>query len=494
MTLLVVACLAAGAITFQPQEMPGLRAGPVIPLTAQPSVNYRQADMDGDGLADLVFDDALWLQQAGLFPQERRQRLPGEALGALLDVDGGRLYCIKEGKLVVLRWKDGALAVELAQKLDWPVEETEINGGLGRFLHDIDGDHQPELIAVDEHAVTIFARHGDSFVQVARLTGILPGLRYLQAPQQAIWPKSRRALAFPARQMACDLDMDGPSLSVFTRDSVAGGQFVFQRETHTLCSRDGEYETDAPMVVRSAPVPEHVRPCRLNGDDVPDLAGCKRVEATGHTVPFSMVETWASLDGGKTFDVRRAAAMNRFLPQTPFVDFDGDGLTDMVTESTSLFEGGTREVVERFMTRAAIGHTVRVYLQKQGGFAQTPSVEFQVDIALEAAPWRVPPMYGRYQSGTLVNVSGDFDGDGHRDIAVRDRANRVAVWLSRGDLFSSAPDVVIPIDPASEYAVADVNGDGYSDIVETGEKSLASAKPGRTTVVHFAVSGKGGTP
>ncbi len=494
MTFLVVACLAAGAITFQPQEMPGLHAGPVPYLTTQPSMNCRQTDMDGDGLPDLVFDNALWMQRDGRFLPEQRHSLPLEAIGALLDVDNGRLFCIREGRLAVLHWKDGAFAVELDQALDWPVDENAPKTGLGRFLHDIDGDHQPELVAVDEHAITVFTLRGDGYVKAAQLTGILPELRYIQVPQQPLWPKSRRALAFPARQMACDLMVDGPSLSVVFRDPAQTGQFVFQRESRMLFVKDGECRAEAPSVVRSVPVPDHVRPCRLNGDEILDLAGCKRVDSTGRTVSFSMVETWASLDGGKTFDVRRAAALDRYLPQTPFVDFDGDGLADMVTESTSLFEGGTREVVERFMARASIGHTVRVYLQQPGGFAQTPAVEFQVDIALEAPPWRMPPMYVRYQSGTLVNVSGDFDGDGHRDIAVRDRADRVAVWLAHGGAFFHTPDTEVPIDPASEFAVTDVNGDGCSDIIETRETSPTPAKTGRTVVVHFAVPGKGGTP
>jgi hypothetical protein len=492
MNILVVACLAAGAITFQPQETPGLYAGPVPAFTEQPSVNYRQTDMNGDGLADLLFDNALWIQQAGLFPPEMRQPLPKEADGALLDAANGRLYCINAGRLAVLRWKDGALGAEMDQKLDWPAPGNGADAGLGRFLHDLDGDHQPELIAVDEHAVTLFALRGDHYVKAAQLAGILPELRHLQLPQQPVWPKSGRALAFPARQMACDLLLDGPSLSVLFRDPVQGGQFVFQRETRTLSAGDGGgYTADAPVIARSAPVPEHVRPCRLNGDDTPDLAGCKRIDSTGRTVPFSMVETWASLDGGSTFEVRRAAAMDRFLPQMPFVDMDGDGLLDMVTESTGLFEGGAREVVERFMTRAAIGHTVRVYRQQPGGFSREPAAEFHVDIALETAPWRMPPMYGRYQTGALVNVAGDFDGDGRRDMAVRDQAGRVAVWLARGWAFSPSPDAVVRIDPAADFAVTDVNGDGRSDIIET---RTAAGSPARTVVVHFAASGKGGTP
>ena len=76
-------------------------------------------------------------------------------------------------------------------------------------------------------------------------------------------------------------------------------------------------------------------------------------------------------------------------------------------------------------------------------------------------------------------------------MAVRDQAGRVAVWLARGWAFSPSPDAVVRIDPAADFAVTDVNGDGRSDIIET---RTAAGSPARTVVVHFAASGKGGTP
>jgi hypothetical protein len=101
-------------------------------------------------------------------------------------------------------------------------------------------------------------------------------------------------------------------------------------------------------------------------------------------------------------------------------------------------------------------------------------------------------MYSRYEAGALVNVSGDFDGDGRHDMAVRDRADRVALWLARGWTFPNRPDVLVRIDPAADYAVADVNGDGCSDLVETRETKPSGPVPGQSVTVHFAVSGKGG--
>ena len=488
MTLLVVACLAAGAITFQPQQMPGLEAGPVPLFAAQSPLNCRQVDFDGDGRVDLLFDNAVWLQRDGLFPSELRQLLPPGAAGALLDTFGGRLYALREGRLRVFHWKEGAFTLEQEQKLAWPASVPDAPSGLGRFLHDIDGDKVPELISVDERGVSVFAQKGGSYAEAAQLAGVLPELGYLQLPEQPVWPKTRRALSFPARQMACDFVLDGAVLSVVSRRPVQAGQFMFQRESRPLSLKNGVCTAEASIMEDSAAVPEHLRPCRLNGDGMLDLAGYRRTEMAGRAVPASMLETWASLDGGRTFAVRRAAVTDRFLPQTPFIDMDGDGLTDMVTESTTLFEGGTREVVERFMTRPAVDHVVRVYRQRGGTFSDKPDVEFRASIRLEAPPWRIPPAYLRYQTGELTNLCGDYDGDGRRDIAVRDRSDRVALWLSRGGAFGGAPDAVVHVDAAARFAVADVNGDGRSDIIEIREPAPQS-KTAAAALVHFSGSG-----
>ena len=68
---------------------------------------------------------------------------------------------------------------------------------------------------------------------------------------------------------------------------------------------------------------------------------------------------------------------------------------------------------------------------------------------------------------------GDFNGDGHLDLAVANdtRAGTVSILLNKGDgTFQSAQDYAVGSDPDS-LAVGDFNGDGHLD--------LAVANPSR---------------
>ena len=84
-------------------------------------------------------------------------------------------------------------------------------------------------------------------------------------------------------------------------------------------------------------------------------------------------------------------------------------------------------------------------------------------------------MFERYQAAELMNITGDFNGDGYRDLAVRERADRLAIYLAAGFGYPSRMDTAVSIPPAAQFGVADVNADGRSDIVlrwragETGD-------------------------
>jgi len=212
------------------------------------------------------------------------------------------------------------------------------------------------------------------------------------------------------------------------------------------------------------PGPAHVRPCRLNGDGVIDLAGgCWETSRTA-TLPLPVYETWASLDGGATFTVRRTTALPGFRPRCSFIDFDGDGLLDLVTEETGLFDGGVRETLARVLTLPGVRHEVAVCFQRAGGFEKRPGYRAAFDIDLGTPPVRHGEMFQRYQAGELVDVTGDFDGDGWRDVAVRDRVDNLSIHLTRpGARPVQGAELALPT--GARFHVADVNGDGRSDVV-----------------------------
>lgn len=482
----MAAALALGALTFTPQSADGLWVGPLKPLSDQAMMNCRQADLDGDGLADLLFDHGVWFQRGGGFPAEARGVLPREADGKLLDTHGGLLYAVGGGELLVFSWDGGKFKEDHAQCVEWPgagPDPSGSGGRLGRFLHDVDGDGRPELAAAAEDGLVLFSWRNGQYAP-AGLLPVYPGLQLVQMHDRPLWPRARRALAFPARQMLCDVSVMNMAVSVFSRGPGSAGSFVHERTHYPLGFKENGFAFEGePAVWRGPAVPEHVRPCRLNPDNVPDFAGHRRARSGGRNLEVSLLETWASLDGGDSFTVRRSVCLPQFLPQAAFLDLDGDGLSDLVTEGTELFDGGVRETVSRFMTGRTVPHRVRVYRQEGGGFSTAPTLDFRTSLDMGGPLWKSPPRFRQYQAAELVSLAGNFDGDGFRDVLVRDREDRVAVHLVRGWKASDRPDTVVAVPQGSRVTVADVNGDGRSDLVVSGP----SDAPGVT--VHYSGGG-----
>jgi hypothetical protein len=239
-------------------------------------------------------------------------------------------------------------------------------------------------------------------------------------------------------------------------------------------------------MTETKPLPAHLHPCRLNDDDQIDYAGGLWKLSDSSAVPKAFYETWATLDGGATFHVRHAPSFQNARPRCMFVDFDGDGDLDMVTESAGLLEGGLREGLSRFLTRKALDHSVAVYPQAQGQFWKKPAFRATFRIRLEAPPIRNGPLFGRYQAGELFDLTGDFNGDGYRDALVQEGPGRLGVYLARGLDFPGRPDARPRIPASARFNVADVNGDGRSDIVLSWPSAAGQAAGTERTRILFA--------
>lgn len=476
--LTLAALLVFGQIVFDEQSLPEVRIGPVTPFTGHPATNYLQADMNGDGALDLLLPGYLALQAKGLFPESRRAPLPPCNGPVEADVFGGSLYYREAANLSIYTWTDGAWRLELQQPLEWPGEDISFSpmGGVNpspvfrRFTYDVDGDSVPELVGLDAAGIHFFRRTGDRYEKAGELS-IFPTTVINRSGHRAIWPPEQRQVVLPEQSMSCRLLVLGNALSVITDLDGVEGRVRYRRDDIALASEPGKGFTIATThTSTSEELPDHVRPCRLNDDGDLDYAGAHWILSDSAPVPMPVHETWASLDGGKSFQIERAATFHNFRPLTSFVDFDSDGDLDMVVESTSFFESGLRESINQYLSRKTIPHAIRIHAQAKGQFSQEPLV-CAFDITLDAPPVSPGPMLARYQAGELVNVTGDFNGDGFEDLALRRSASQLEIRLTEGwTAFAATPAALLNLPAQAQAQVADINGDGRADVLVRWEE------------------------
>ena len=486
----------AGGLAFYPQEVPGLCLDATSGVIEQCKANVRQTDINGDGAVDLVFGREVAFQREGLFPREARVNLLPSNKAEWLDVWKTDVYLRSARGLRVLRWSGSEWTVVLEQSVAWPVVQENVPGTgpatpqkppvaqHSRFLHDLDEDGAPEVVLASEDGLHVYRTKDGGCVEAGTLP-LLPPLRSQAAARPVLWPPERRLLDFPAQQMSCRLLIEPHRVSVLTRETARDGRVRYHSVSFKVtCNDAGFFETDALPVAEQASewLPAHLAPYRLNQDDTMDLAGAILESSRARALSVSLFGVAVSIDAGKSITVRRGEGIR---PGAGCIDFDSDGNLDLVTESSGILEGGMRESVLQWFSHSGVDHTIRVYRQAGGAFSAKPVLEHRISLHMESPPFFEDGLFQRYERGALTSLSGDYNGDGYRDLLVQDRPGRLAVYLAAGYAFPDIPDAVLPAEAQCRFHAFDVNGDGRSDVVMQWTPT-GTAEPFERCRVYFS--------
>ena len=154
-----------------------------------------------------------------------------------------------------------------------------------------------------------------------------------------------------------------------------------------------------------------------------------------------------------------------WTPALPVVDVDGDGFQNLVLGYNHM---ASREGLTREITARQLVYTLGFYFYHPGmGFPQ--QADFQRDVVIRLDHLTNPLDWSLIENfQRSVSLAGDFNGDGKKDLLVRDHGNDLSVYFfrSRQEGFSAQPDLRFSCPEGfTDWQIADLNGDGVSDLM-----------------------------
>ena len=164
-------------------------------------------------------------------------------------------------------------------------------------------------------------------------------------------------------------------------------------------------------------------------------------------------------------DPQQVFRKNDWTAPLPVVDIDGDGFPDLVL-GYSLFD--TREGARKMMTAKQLDFDLKFHFyQRDVGFSKEPDCQRDLVIHLDRhslqLSWDRRDAFERF-----INLDGDFNGDGKRDLLVRDHSDEVSVYffISRESGFGREAGLRFHCsEPIQRLQTQDLNRDGVSDLI-----------------------------
>ena len=310
-------------------------------------------------------------------------------------------------------------------------------------VEDVDDDGYKDLLVVNYYDGS--SRYIDSYLYWGSSTGYSSGNREDLQTYGAL------------RAEIADLDLDGYQDIAFAQyypGSYSGSSYVYYGSSKGYSS--GSMDSLATVGARE------VRSGDFDADGYPDLVFCNYYDGSAHSIDSYVY--YGSVSGFSTSN--RGDIETEGCFRTKVQDLDSDGYDDVIF--ANYYETG-------------VGYSTSSYIY--WGASSGLSESNRTDL---------PTV------GSLDAVTGDFDGDGHTDIAFgsfytgSSYSGSAYIYYGSSTGYSTADSETVSTSGTYNIGTADLDNDGYDDLV------LPSYYDGSYTTgayVHYGSStGFGGTP
>ena len=463
-------------------------------------------DLDGDGLADLIFlaekEVHILRQRPTGFGEAPDQILPLAACVGPLDVGLGAwpkpapgdaqydrgapmLVLVGVGGVYGFPQREGRFVGEAVCLAETPTlfEETPEKLSISDFVLDLNGDGVEEVLVPYRGGVHLFVPQEPfrlGHVQSIPLewsSGWQARESWCPIPQGGWSGRYAPVLSHTAGvSLSLEdwnrdgrLDIRSGRSDWHTRKAVHGIRLqksdgTFQAEPSTTCQWAIDF--DAVQSVRD-----------LSGDGRPELLSTSRPQHRWLPWMVLLPETQSTfvyrMGSAGAFDREPAHRFTSNLVghRPTFFDWNRDGLLDVITFRSHI-RASAKEDIVRAIVDKTFRYTVAFHLSRNGVLPERPTLTKTVTYRVDqhTMPFIVP----------IIEMGADLNGDGLPDLVVETESNTLVGYFQRTRGFGGRPD--FKLRAPEGYAVDftdDLNGDGAADVIF----SRSGAKDTQVTIL-----------
>lgn len=437
------------------------------------------ADLNGDGLHDLVVlhtkgyspDTERWLSLFWQKPDggfssaadrtwKLSERVAAIDVGDVLEEPGDELIALTASGASIVRYSDSPDSSSLLPVI------TGVTGmilpsreqvPLLDFCQDWDGDGLDDILIPGLDGLSLFiARSETSFadpqmmdmevrldlsvgdndsgsdLDAVSVTRRLPGLIPIDLDRDG----DRDIVAHWDDQVSFHLQNDGE----FSRSPDASCRLDLLTDEEKA---DGDFEVGVSVI-------------DVDGDGLADLFGGKSASRGVADYSSSVVLHYG--DGGLGFAGEPDWSISvQGMSRGRWLDIDGDGRKELMLPVIDL---GLTDIVRILITKKVKVEFYFYFLSEDRSIPQEPN--FTQEVTLKVG-------FEEEGSAQIVNLRGDYNGDGRKDMVVATGDTELSVFLgkepSKGELFNRKPAEKIQVGTFGDFKPLDLNGDGRDDMI-----------------------------